>query len=102
MNNTENYIKIVNIQGKYKEIINWLAEYIEDCKRQNKKGLEGLPEPYDFSAISQYARFRGYEEQWKLEVHGQKPKITVWFKNTVDSKIVIKFLLKWTRVIDAS
>jgi hypothetical protein len=91
----ENYIEMRNVYGNYKDIIDWLAEHLEDCPRQTKSGYEGMPEPYDFSAISQYARFRGLTQLWELEIRGQKQSITVWFKNTVDSKTVVKFALKW-------
>lgn len=95
MVNLDEYIKMGRVQGNYKEIIDWLAEHIEDCPRQYGEGYHGKPDTYDFSAIGQYARFRGLTKLWELEVSGQKQNITVWFKNTVDSKTVVKFALKW-------
>jgi hypothetical protein len=91
----ENYIEMGRVQGNYKDIITWLTEHVEDCPRQTKSGHEGQPAPYDFSAISQYARFCSLAGLWKLEIRGQKQSITVWFKNTVDSKTVVKFALRW-------
>ncbi len=101
MGDLEDYIEIRNVNAArhygYKDIIEWPAENIEDCPRQTVAGYKDSPDPYDFSAISQYARFRGHTGLWKLEIRGQQHKVTVWFKNTVDSKTVVKFALKWAK-----
>ena len=91
----ENYINLVNIKGEFIDVVNWLVENIEDCERQTVKEYLGRPKPYDFSAISQYARFKGNTELWYLEIRGNEQRKEVWIKNTVDPKIITQFALQW-------
>jgi hypothetical protein len=90
-------IEFVNVRGEYNELINWLIDNIEDVRdRQTNKEYFGRPRPYHFSAISQYARFRGMTNKWYLEIRGNKQVPTVRFSEQVPARLIVEFALKHT------
>lgn len=90
-------IEFVNVRGEYNELINWLIDNIEDVRdRQTNKEYFGRPRPYHFSAISQYARFRGMTNKWYLEIRGNKQVPTVRFSDKVSARKIAEFALKYT------
>lgn len=97
MGELEGYISFSRIRGEYIDVIAWLIKNIEDCERQTVKEYTGRPKPYDFSAVSQYARFKGSTELWYLEIRGNAQEKSVMIKYTVDPKIITQFALQWTR-----
>lgn len=92
----EGYIKFIKVKGEYIDVITWLINNIEDCERQEAKEYLGRPKPYHFSAISQFAKFKGNTGLWYLEIRGNAQEKTVWFKYTVDPKTITRFALEWT------
>lgn len=92
----EGYMKFTKVKGEYIDVITWLINNVEDCERQTGKEYLGRPKPYHFSAISQFARFKGHTELWYLQIQGNAQEKTVWFKYTVDPKIITRFALEWT------
>lgn len=93
----EDYIKFSRIHGEYIDVITWLIKNIEDCERQTAKEYLGKPKPYHFSAVSQFARFKGNTELWYLEIRGNSQQKSVMIKYTVDPKIITRFALEWTK-----
>jgi hypothetical protein len=90
-------LEFVNVKGEYNDIINWLIDNIEDVReRQTDKQYFGRPKPYHFSAISQFARFRGITDKWYLEIRGTTQGKTVRFSDKVPARKIAEFALKYT------
>ena len=93
-------IEFVSIkpETKYDDIIVWLIDNIEDVRERQtgKEPFFGRPKPYHFSAISQFARFRGITNKWYLEIQGNRQKPTVRFSDQVPARKIAEFALKYT------
>ena len=90
-------IEFVDVRGEYNDLINWLIANIEDVRdRQTKKEYFGRPRPFHFSAISQFARFRGMTNKWYLEIRGNRQIPTVRFSEQVPARLIVEFALKYT------
>lgn len=90
-------IEFVEVRGEYNDLINWLIANIEDVRdRQTKKEYFGRPRPFHFSAISQFARFRGMTNKWYLEIRGNRQVPTVRFSECVQTRLIVEFALKFT------
>ena len=90
-------IEFITVKGEYNDVINWLIDKIEDVReRQTDKAYFGKPRPYHFSAISQFARFRGITDMWYLEIRGNQQRKTVRFSDQVPTRKIAEFALKYT------
>ena len=91
------FVEFVNVGGEYNELITWLIDNIEDVReRQTSKEHFGRPKPFHFSAVSQFARFRGITDQWYLEIRGNSQRKTVRFSEQVPARKIAEFALKYT------
>ena len=92
------FIEFTKIRGVgYNELINWLIDNIEDVReRQTNEPYFGRPKPYHFSAVSQFARFRGETGKWYLEIQGNSQRPTVRFSDQVPVRKIAEFALKYT------
>ena len=78
-------IKFENVAGNYRFIIAWLENNIELA---NKYSKEMMAIPYHGSAVSQFARYAGKNQNWHLEVRGSSLNIIV---EIADTRMAVKF-----------
>lgn len=89
MNTIFNRIRIENVVGNHREMIDWLEANIEPASKHNN---ENTAIPYYGSATSQIAKYAGQTSLWHLEIRGLNLKKVV---EIADTKVMVKFLLKF-------
>ena len=93
------FVEFTQIRGSagFNELIDWLIDNIEDVRdRQTKEEYFGRLRPYHYSAVSQFAKFRGMTNKWYLEKQGNSQRPTVRFSEQVPARKIAEFALKFT------
>ena len=83
-------IRIKNIVGNHREMIEWLEKNVEPASKYND---QKIAIPYYGSAVSQIARYAGQTSLWHLEIRGLSLKKVI---EIAEPKMMVKFLLEFS------
>ena len=82
-------IRVENVVGDHRDMLNWLEEHVETASKHN---VDNMAIPYYGSATSQIAKYAGKTSLWHLEIRGPNLKKAI---EIADAKMMVKFLLRY-------